>query len=236
MLVWIFLKKITSNCSSEQIGCSFVIQAGSISNVWRFFRNFWKPFWWKKSCLEKKHPENLLRMQFSQSPRIFSEKVWNLPDQTRTPRLQIRNPVDIFFVKNWWSSRSILKNRIWNFHRSDRFLLNIQSGLFSSNQFSLIVSLEMWNAVFKTFLRVFAETPGFLLKFRNYLWVWIFFQKNAIDARKKQNAVLKKRRWFWVESNSCLFFLFKARIFYQSGLSSKTHIRIFIKTNRMQYC
>ena len=96
-----FFKKITSNFSSRQMGCSFVNQAESISNVWRFFRKYWKPFWWKKSCLEKKHPEKILRMQFSQSPRIFSEKVWNLPDQTRTPRLQIRNPVDIFSVKNW---------------------------------------------------------------------------------------------------------------------------------------
>ena len=160
MLDWIFFKKINSNCSSGRIGCSFVNQAESISNVWRFFRKFWKPFWWKKSCLEKKHPEKLLRTQFSQSPRIFSEKVWNLPDQTRTPRLEIRNPVDIFFVKNWWSSRSILKKkRIWKYHRSERFLLNIQSGLFSNNQFSLNVSLETWNAVFKIFLRVFAEIP-----------------------------------------------------------------------------
>ena len=43
-----FFKKITSNCSSGQIGCSFVNQAESILNVWRFFRKFWKPFWWKK--------------------------------------------------------------------------------------------------------------------------------------------------------------------------------------------
>ena len=48
LLDWIFFKKITSNCSSGQIGCSFVNQAESILNVWRFFRKFWKPFWWKK--------------------------------------------------------------------------------------------------------------------------------------------------------------------------------------------
>ena len=65
----------------------------------------------KKTCLEKKHPEKFLTMQFSQSPRNLSEKVWNLPQQTRTPRLQIRNPVDIFFVKNWWSSRSFFKKK-----------------------------------------------------------------------------------------------------------------------------
>ena len=110
LLDWICFKKITSNCSTGRIGCSCVNQAEIISNVWRFFRKFWKLFWWKKSCLEKKHPEKLLRTQFSLIyfwPRIFSEKVWNLPDQTRAPRLQIRNHVDIFSVKNCWSFRSI---------------------------------------------------------------------------------------------------------------------------------
>ena len=93
-----FLPKNHSNCSSAQRVCSFVNQAEILLNFWRFFRKFLKQSWWKKSCLEKKHPEKFLRMQFSQSPRKFSEKIWNLPDQTRTPRLQIRNPVDIFSV------------------------------------------------------------------------------------------------------------------------------------------
>ena len=237
LLDWIFFKKVKSNCSSGQIGCSFVNQAESLSNVWKFFRKFWKPFWWKKSCLEKKHPEKLLRMQFSQSPWLFSEKIWNLPDQTRTPRLQISNHVDIFSVKNWWSSRSILKKRIWIFHRSDRFLLNIQSGLFSSNQFSLIVSLEMWNAVFKTFLRVFAENPGLFAQIPKLVMSSDFYpRKRKRCSGKTECSSQKNWRSFWVESNSFLFFPFKAWNIYQSGLSSKTDIRIFIKTNSMQYC
>ena len=107
LLDGISFKKNHSNCPSGQIGCSFVNQAKNLLNVWRFFRKFLKLFWWKKSCLEKMHPEKFLRMQISQSLRKFSEKVWNLPDQTRTPRLQTRNPVDIFSVKNWWLSRSV---------------------------------------------------------------------------------------------------------------------------------
>ena len=51
----------------------------------------------------------------------------------------------------------------------------------------------MWNAVFKPFLRVFAETRGLLVQIPKLVMSLDFFQKNANDARKKQNAVLKKK-------------------------------------------
>ena len=50
----------------------------------------------------------------------------------------------------------------------------------------------MWNAVFKIFWEFLQNLRVFLLKFGNYLWVWIFIQKNANDTREKQNAALKK--------------------------------------------
>ena len=163
MLDCIFFKKITSNCSSGQIGCSFVNQAESISNVWRFFRKFWKPFWWKNSCLEKKHPEKLLRMQFLQSRRKFSEKIWNRPDQTRTPRLQIRKPVDIFSVTIWWSSRSIKKREILKFSQNRPFFAQYPEWTFLKLSILSHCFLGDVECSLRTFLRVFAQIPKLVM-------------------------------------------------------------------------
>ena len=80
-----FLQKNHSKCSSAQIGCTFVNQAESLSNVWKFYRKFWKPFRWKKNLSWEKAswkiPHNAV---FTITSKPFWESLKSSPTNSDT--------------------------------------------------------------------------------------------------------------------------------------------------------
>ena len=119
----------------------------------KVFPQFLKTLWWKKVVLRKRMLENCSECSFHNRLEKFLRNVWILLDQTRTPQLQIGNPVEISFVKNWRSFRSIYKKKmkILNISQIRPFFAQYPERIFWSNQFSPIVSLETWNAVWQLF-------------------------------------------------------------------------------------
>ena len=73
---------------------------------------------------------------------------------------------------------------------------------------SLIVSLEMWNAVFKTFRRAFAEIPGLLAEIPKIVMSLDFIPKktlmilgkNRMQFSKKMEVILSRIKKFFVLS------------------------------------
>ena len=174
---------------------------GKYIEYFKVFPQFLKTVVMKKICPEKKHPQKFFRMQFSQSPRKISEK--RLKSSRSNSATSIANTQTcrhFFYVKNWWSSRSILKEKHLRFPQIRPFFAQYPKWTFLKQSILSHCFRGDVECSWKFFPRLFAKVLGLFAQIPKLVICLDFAPKRRkVYSEKTECSSLKEWRWFWAE-------------------------------------